>query len=91
MIDRSDSENIASWKNAVEDFLRPYSLNQDARQLCDYEKPINRSDSTGGITACGFSVPEMVNCTAENDYGYSQGNPCIFLKMNKVGPAERIS
>lgn len=45
---------------------------------CDYDKP-PRPDFV-----CRVNVDELGNCTAEEAYGYSTSQPCVFLKLNRV-------
>jgi len=35
-------------------------------------------------TSCVVDVKQFEPCTTENKYGYAQGKPCIFLKLNKI-------
>lgn len=36
---------------------------------------------------CQVQTNELVTgpCTADNNYGFDQGKPCILIKLNKVG------
>ena len=40
------------------------------------------------LSSCYFNVTEELpsECTNHsNNYGYADGNPCIFVRLNKVG------
>ena len=80
----NDTDGAELWTTAVEGFLTPYALNVDIRQLCDYSK-----NSTQVDKPCSFTVPESEKCNRSNDYGFSEGTPCVYLKMNKVGHFKR--
>ncbi len=48
--------------------------------LLDYWKQDN--DNPTGTNK--FTIPNPGGCTPENEYGYSSGQPCVLVKMNKV-------
>jgi sodium/potassium-transporting ATPase subunit beta len=46
-------------------------------------KESNKDDSE---LACQFKLSEIVgkSCSAENDYGYATGEPCVALSLNRL-------
>lgn len=80
--DKSDPKNVAAWTEAVDTFLKPYQNATILDQMvnCDYTtKPDEKNNKP-----CKFVMPSLTNCTKENNYGFASGNPCLFLKMNKM-------
>ena len=61
-------------------FFIGYEMKNDNLATCDYG-----FDSTEG-KLCRFPISEHIptECSNENSYGFANGNPCIFLKLNKV-------
>merc|ERR1711874_421725 len=48
---------------------------------CDNTTPLPLEDGK----VCNFKVSTMgVNCTAEQNYGYGSGAPCIILELNRM-------
>lgn len=50
-------------------------------QIKDYVKHLNKTLKRFGDISESYFGPE---CKAFNYYGYSSGNPCIFLKINRI-------
>lgn len=80
--DKTDKKDLALWNKSVTEFLAPY---QNATILatmaaCNYT---SRPEIKSGIP-CKFPIPTLKNCSAENSFGFADGNPCVFLKMNKI-------
>ena len=49
---------------------------------CSKGRPPNTRDKV-----CRFNVDLLgPDCTWQKDYGYDEGQPCILLKINRVGP-----
>ncbi|CAF1158039.1 unnamed protein product [Rotaria sp. Silwood1] len=67
-------------KNAFRIGLDPYvkSLNQYLRVY--YWK----HDNIGFNQTKTFKISNPGDCTSQNQYGYSNGKPCILVKMNKI-------
>jgi len=73
----NNSDSIAMWRDATDAFLQPYYEKGD-HVSCDYGTERETSDK-----ACRFPV-EMNKCATKNSYGFADGKPCIFLKLNKI-------
>ena len=58
----------------------------------DYKEKITKTNYCNPALAssqsnCKFDVFQYlndINCKPENNYGFSDGNPCIFVKINNV-------
>lgn len=48
------------------------------RQKCDYNNPPAPGKS------CDFDLTKLGFCSSENNYGFSKGSPCVFLKLRKT-------
>lgn len=48
-------------------------------KTCDYGSTVAKDEF------CTFPVTDLhPGCTEENSFGFKEGKPCLFLKMNKV-------
>lgn len=80
---------LGDWKNWVgrlEEFLEDYKEvgkkpKPDANHVeCTHDSP------PGEDQFCQVQTDELIQgpCTAENNYGYDTGKPCILIKLNKI-------
>ncbi|XP_003416271.1 sodium/potassium-transporting ATPase subunit beta-3 isoform X1 [Loxodonta africana] len=81
----SDSSSYEGYIRDLDDFLRPYDLEEQKNltactdgELFVQEGPAYR--------ACQFPRHLLEECSGQNDanYGYSGGNPCVLVKMNRI-------
>ncbi|XP_074633443.1 sodium/potassium-transporting ATPase subunit beta-1-like [Acropora palmata] len=66
----------------VESFLKPYigMMNNPAYQNCT-----NETRREKGSKPCAFDLTTLGECySPEKNFGYDEGTPCIFFKMNKI-------
>jgi len=77
----TDPADVKVWKEGVDNFLKPYKNATIVDQMadCNYN-----STYLVGNKACKVPLPVLTNCTEESSYGFATGNPCVFLKMNKM-------
>jgi len=75
--DPNNQVDVNMWRDQVNDFLKPYQV-QNETVPCSY------TDKPDANKACQFRIPALTNCTVANSYGFASGQPCIFLKMNKI-------
>ena len=62
-------------------FLSEYNNNSPNAEPCDESNP-DRADPE---KACKFDLNVLGSeCTAQKDYGYFEGTPCVLVKLNKV-------
>ncbi|XP_034474154.1 sodium/potassium-transporting ATPase subunit beta-1 [Drosophila innubila] len=77
--DKKKTAEIEYWTDLIDDFLKDYN-NTEGRNMkhCGYNQPHNPLD------ICVVDETQFGPCTSANSYGYKQGKPCIFLKLNKI-------
>ncbi|XP_030890007.1 sodium/potassium-transporting ATPase subunit beta-2 isoform X2 [Leptonychotes weddellii] len=92
IVNVSDAESWDQHVQKLNKFLEPYndSIQAQKNDVCRpgryYEQPDN------GVLnypkrACQFNRTQLGNCSGLGDpthYGYSTGQPCVFIKMNRV-------
>lgn len=92
IVNISDTESWDQHVQKLNKFLEPYndSIQAQKNDVCRpgryYEQPDN------GVLnypkrACQFNRTQLGNCSGIGDpthYGYSTGQPCVFIKMNRV-------
>ena len=78
------------WSERITDFLEEYThenKTKDRRNDCTKDKGATKDtfDQNGNkkFGACNFDVKEIKQKCGAN-YGYDEGKPCIFLKLNKI-------
>ncbi|KAK2708440.1 sodium/potassium-transporting ATPase subunit beta-like [Artemia franciscana] len=76
--------NNGNWQEQVrilEDFIKPYEEQIGLNYInppCDF---LAKSPEK----ICKFDIGDLGNhCTKENKFGYEQGQPCVFVKLNKI-------
>uniref|UniRef100_A0A673US58 Sodium/potassium-transporting ATPase subunit beta n=1 Tax=Suricata suricatta TaxID=37032 RepID=A0A673US58_SURSU len=92
IVNVSDAESWDQHVQKLNKFLEPYndSIQAQKNDVCRpgryYEQPDN------GVLnypkrACQFNRTQLGDCSGIGDpthYGYSTGQPCVFIKMNRV-------
>lgn len=88
------SSNWKTWVGRLKDFLAPYNNQNTEEDAKDGKgKLVDRvecgPDSTqapGDNQICKVDSTQLFggNCTADKDFGYPVGSPCILLKLNKI-------
>lgn len=92
IVNISDTESWGQHVQKLNKFLEPYndSIQAQKNDVCRpgryYEQPDN------GVLnypkrACQFNRTQLGDCSGIGDpthYGYSTGQPCVFIKMNRV-------
>ncbi|XP_055869048.1 uncharacterized protein LOC106064913 [Biomphalaria glabrata] len=78
----NDPDDIQAYENSTKEQLQDYR-NPDALDSVNcsgIDKP--RVD---GDKPCQFSFSELTQeCNENNNYGFSSGQPCVLLKLNKI-------
>lgn len=77
-----------TYKKFVEDlksFLKPYSV-EEQKNLTDCPDGALFRQNGPDFRACQFPVSLLQECSGVNDanFGYSKGQPCILVKMNRI-------
>uniref|UniRef100_A0A2I3H721 Sodium/potassium-transporting ATPase subunit beta n=1 Tax=Nomascus leucogenys TaxID=61853 RepID=A0A2I3H721_NOMLE len=82
---RSDPTSCAGYTEDLKKFLKPYTLEEQKNltacpdgALLEQKGPV--------YVACRFPISLLQACRGMNDpdFGYSQANPCILVKMNRI-------
>ncbi|XP_062997794.1 protein ATP1B4 [Elgaria multicarinata webbii] len=81
----------SSWEPYVENmelFLKDYDdVVQEANNIvCQSGQYFIQEEESGMKKACQFKRSELMACSGIDDqtFGYSDGQPCILLKMNRI-------
>ncbi|GAB1294543.1 Sodium/potassium-transporting ATPase subunit beta-3 [Apodemus speciosus] len=77
-----------TYKKFVDDlksFLKPYSV-EEQKNLTDCPDGALFHQKGPDYSACQFPVSLLEECSGMNDadFGYSKGQPCILVKMNRI-------
>lgn len=88
----ADEKTYKILKEQLDEFFKPYNEtlqeNTDLYETCDEDKPPSKSQDydPGQIAkACAFPMKHLGPCMdADNSYGYADGQPCIFVKLNRI-------
>ncbi|KAM4621207.1 protein ATP1B4 isoform 2-T3 [Polymixia lowei] len=86
----SDRKSWKKYTKSMEEYLRPYNDNAQERKNihCQQERYFMQDDldESAERKACQFKRSWLGDCSGLQDphYGYSQGKPCILLRMNRI-------
>lgn len=73
-----EKDNSDYWVDEIEHFLKGFSPQDSIDRVdCKNKKP-------SGDESCKINLKDFAPCTAERKFGYPEGRPCIFLKLNKI-------
>uniref|UniRef100_A0A8C9VCP7 Potassium-transporting ATPase subunit beta n=1 Tax=Scleropages formosus TaxID=113540 RepID=A0A8C9VCP7_SCLFO len=88
----SDRKSWSRMSNCLKDFLQPYNKSQQLQvniQDCKwgtyfFQKDFEGPDHTK--QSCVFYRSMLGNCSGMSDptFGYSDGTPCVIIKMNRI-------
>lgn len=86
---RFDSAKPDTYSKLVDNIdktLEVYRQNQSELITCPPTYRQGKCEKDKECEICSFNLAQQLgtNCTKENKYGYSDGKPCILLKINKV-------
>ncbi|XP_020040265.1 sodium/potassium-transporting ATPase subunit beta-3 [Castor canadensis] len=81
----SDPKSYEGYINDLKRFLKSYSL-EEQKNLTDCRDGTLFEQKGPVYVACQFPVFLLQECSGLNDpdFGYSQGTPCILVKMNRI-------
>uniref|UniRef100_A0A3B5MES0 Sodium/potassium-transporting ATPase subunit beta n=1 Tax=Xiphophorus couchianus TaxID=32473 RepID=A0A3B5MES0_9TELE len=86
----SDRKSWKKYARSIDEYLRPYNdAVQDRKNIrCAHDSYFMQDDleDSAERKACQFKRSWLGECSGLRDpnYGYSQGRPCILLRMNRV-------
>lgn len=76
------NETVDYWVQNINDYLKPYHMHDTGFnvQTCTREQTASRE------RVCHFPIQTGTQyaCSAERQYGYPEGKPCVLLKMNRI-------
>lgn len=81
----SDPESYRGYVDDLTKFLKSYDL-EEQKNLTACPDGALREQKGPTYTACQFPVVSLKGCSGVEDpeFGYSTGNPCILVKMNRI-------
>ncbi|XP_050426387.1 sodium/potassium-transporting ATPase subunit beta-2-like isoform X2 [Adelges cooleyi] len=81
----NNATNVETWTKSLDKFLSVYKNktllpNKGANQQsgCSYTNP----PQNGKV--CDVTLANMGPCTTEQKYQFHKGQPCVFIKLNKI-------
>ncbi|KAG5677059.1 hypothetical protein PVAND_006843 [Polypedilum vanderplanki] len=74
---KDNPDNSKYWVEEIDRFLEGFKGNSTDRVDCRNSPP-----EVGKI--CNVNLDAFKPCISKENYGYEQGRPCIFLKLNKI-------
>ncbi|XP_066570726.1 protein ATP1B4 [Amia ocellicauda] len=86
----SDKSSWIHYVEALESYLTPYNdtIQEQQNIECRENRYFMQDDKEESAErkACQFKRSLLRNCSGETDpsFGYSEGKPCIFIRMNRV-------
>ncbi|EDL77501.1 ATPase, Na+/K+ transporting, beta 3 polypeptide, isoform CRA_d [Rattus norvegicus] len=81
----SDPHTYKKFVEDLKNFLKPYSV-EEQKNLTDCPGGALFHQEGPDYSACQFPVSLLQECSGVNDsnFGYSKGQPCVLVKMNRV-------
>ncbi|XP_068197171.1 sodium/potassium-transporting ATPase subunit beta-3a isoform X1 [Antennarius striatus] len=87
---KSDPQKYSTYVKHLEKFLEGYNdTEQDKNEVCRQGQfNIQEDGEETTKKACRFRREQLSLCSGLSDtsFGYSEGKPCVLLKMNRVTP-----
>uniref|UniRef100_A0A182RRH8 Sodium/potassium-transporting ATPase subunit beta n=2 Tax=Anopheles funestus TaxID=62324 RepID=A0A182RRH8_ANOFN len=74
----SDNGNVEIWTKLIDEFLTPYTKEEDNQVDCSFDNP----PPEGKV--CKVPMTNWSPCVKDNRYNFKKKSPCIFLKLNKI-------
>ncbi|XP_017473805.1 PREDICTED: sodium/potassium-transporting ATPase subunit beta-1 [Rhagoletis zephyria] len=75
--DTKKPEEGRYWQGLIDQFLEKYR-STGQKKICQFNQTRNANQ------VCVVDVNSFGPCSQQNAYGYQNGRPCIFLKLNKI-------
>ncbi|KAL9927317.1 nervana 1 isoform 2-T2 [Glossina fuscipes fuscipes] len=76
--DTKKPEEAQYWIQLLDDFLKQYQGEGKGGKHCEFNQTHKPED------VCVVDVEKFETCSPANSYGYKNGRPCVFLKLNKI-------
>lgn len=75
--EKNNENNTKYWVKELDSFLKTFETNSSKTVDCRNKQP-----EAG--QSCKIDFEAFRECTSKRGYGYKDGKPCIFLKLNKI-------
>lgn len=73
-----EKQNTDYWIEELDRFLQGFNPNDGISRIdCKKKRPVQGE-------SCEINLNAFSPCTSERKFGYPEGRPCIFLKLNKI-------
>lgn len=81
----SEPHTYEKFVEDLKNFLKPYSV-EEQKNLTDCPDGALFHQKGPDYSACQFPVSLLQECSGVNDadFGYSKGQPCVLVKMNRI-------
>jgi len=76
--DTKKPEEGRYWVELLDKFLEQYKAIGKKQKFCSFNETHNNEQ------VCVVDIDTFGPCSPQNDYGYKNGRPCVFLKLNKI-------
>ncbi|ODM97857.1 Sodium/potassium-transporting ATPase subunit beta-2 [Orchesella cincta] len=76
-----DSADSAFWSDQLTEFLEKSKVPEGAENVIECSLG---SLGSGEKRVCKVPTEGLGECTAENNFGYPAGKPCVLIKLNKI-------
>ncbi|XP_076232639.1 sodium/potassium-transporting ATPase subunit beta-2-like [Calliopsis andreniformis] len=80
----SDPASVQKWTGLIDKFLAEY-INSTLlpnggrnQQICNYETPVKPGH------VCAVEVNNWGPCSPDQQYGFNNSAPCVFIKLNRI-------
>ncbi|XP_043841031.1 sodium/potassium-transporting ATPase subunit beta-3-like [Dromiciops gliroides] len=85
-INSSKTSTYENYVSAITNFLRAYERERQEFHTHCRNGTLFEQDDLSPKRACRFPLEMLETCSGLQDtsYGYPEGNPCIFVKMNRI-------
>jgi len=82
----TNPKSIKHWVNSINEYLAPYNASAKLEETTYLECSDTVGPKPGTKQVCDLQLEDLGTTCSSNatQYGYSDGAPCIFLKLNKM-------
>ncbi|XP_074047278.1 sodium/potassium-transporting ATPase subunit beta-3 [Macrotis lagotis] len=85
-INPTESATYEYYLNSISRFLKAYNSDSQVHHISCSNGTYFEQDGISPKKACRFSLETLESCSGleDNQYGYSNRTPCVFVKMNRI-------
>ncbi|KAK2831490.1 hypothetical protein Q7C36_016576 [Tachysurus vachellii] len=86
VVNRSNSQQYSKYVQELEDFLLDYNDTLQEQNVQCKEGDYFDQDGPEEKQVCQFKRSQLRQCSglADTNFGYSEGQPCVLIKLNRV-------